>query len=274
MVLELRRDRLNVNAQPAARDLTLLDELLHYPLRHVYRNSETDTHEPAGAGCDRGVYADNFAVEVHQGPAGIPGIDGGIGLDEVLVVRQAHVRPTARGNNARGHGILELERVPHGKYPLADLDPIGVPQLRRREVLTFDLYHGEVRARVRSYDLGFVFVTFARRNRYFVGALDDVVVREYVAILAQDDARARTLAGILLAFGPFEGLSERALAEEIEGESERRVRRFRTFFYRVGNSYVDYGRRNLLDYLGEPLAYAPQSLEVAGGLRRGPAPGR
>jgi hypothetical protein len=40
---------------------------------------------------DAGVDADQFSARVDEGAAGISRIDGGVGLNEILVLREAHV---------------------------------------------------------------------------------------------------------------------------------------------------------------------------------------
>ncbi len=44
---------------------------------------------------DGGVDADQFAAIVHQRAAGIAGVDGGVGLDEVFVLLDSEIGPAA-----------------------------------------------------------------------------------------------------------------------------------------------------------------------------------
>ena len=53
--------------------------------RQVDRDGEADAHRAAAADEDEGVDPDHLAVRVHQRAAAVAGVDGGVGLDHVLV---------------------------------------------------------------------------------------------------------------------------------------------------------------------------------------------
>src|SRR5207253_2285186 len=70
-----RRYRLNHDAEPAAHNLSLLDDPLHHLARHVDGYSEANPLVAAAARQDGGVDADQGAPNVHQGAAGVTGVD-------------------------------------------------------------------------------------------------------------------------------------------------------------------------------------------------------
>src|SRR5690606_9757639 len=80
-----RGEVLHRDAQHAAPHFAILDELIHHLARHVGRNGEADADVAAGRSEDGGVDADQLPAEVDQRAARVAGVDGGIGLDEVLV---------------------------------------------------------------------------------------------------------------------------------------------------------------------------------------------
>ena len=75
-----------------------------------------------------------------SGPPELPGIDGGVGLDEVLdaalaPARQPGQRPALGAHDAGGDGEGEplAERVADGQHPLADPGVVAVAQGHRRQ---------------------------------------------------------------------------------------------------------------------------------------------
>jgi len=90
----------------------------------------------------------------------------------------------------------EPERVPDGDGYMADLDAVGVAQLRDGQLfLALHLHDGHVRHGVvadeRAVELGAV----EHADHHAVRVLDDVVVRENVPRSVHDDARAHPLHG-------------------------------------------------------------------------------
>src|SRR5262249_29849364 len=129
---ELGRERLDRHAEPAARHLALGGELGVDALGHVHGNREADTDIAPRAGEDRAVDADDLAAHVHGGATAVPRIDRGVGLEE-SVERALSDGAALRTDDARRHGLLEPERRSDREHPVADLDLVGVTQVRRRE---------------------------------------------------------------------------------------------------------------------------------------------
>ena len=88
---QVRGQVLDRHAQPAAHHLAVLEQALHDRPGHVGGDGEADALVAAGAREDRGVDADQLAVHVDQRAARVAGVDRRVGLDEVLVVGDAHV---------------------------------------------------------------------------------------------------------------------------------------------------------------------------------------
>src|ERR1700741_2641709 len=84
---EVRCDFLNPYANVSAHHFPVLQNLIHHMLGHVDGNGEADTLITARAsGKNRGVDSDQLATNIQQCASGVPGIDGGVGLNEILVV--------------------------------------------------------------------------------------------------------------------------------------------------------------------------------------------
>lgn len=60
--------------------LTLLLQLIGHPAGQVDRDGKTKASPRARA--NQGIDPNHLAITVHQGPAGITGVDGGVGLNQ------------------------------------------------------------------------------------------------------------------------------------------------------------------------------------------------
>ena len=76
----------------------------------------------------------DLAAEVEQRPAGIAAIDGGVGLD-VVVVRARIDVAVARRDDAGGDRAAEAERIADGDHPFAEPQLVGIAELHRLERL-------------------------------------------------------------------------------------------------------------------------------------------
>ena len=129
---QVRRDLLDGHAQPPADDLSHLDEALGDGFGERDRHGEPDAFVAARAGEDRGVDADELPFEVHQRAAGVPRIDGRIGLDEVLVVRDAHIAAPQGADDPHRHGLRQPEGTPDCQDDVADLQLVVIAPLEVR----------------------------------------------------------------------------------------------------------------------------------------------
>ena len=96
-------------------------------------NGKADTLISAAAAVadDSGVDADEFAAGVHQRAAGISGIDGGIGLNEVLVVvRALDVESPAAGGADDAHRdcLADPEWITNCEHDVTDTQLGGIPE--------------------------------------------------------------------------------------------------------------------------------------------------
>ena len=87
----------------------------------VAGDREPDALVAAALGEDRGVDADQLGAAVNQCATGVAGVDRRIGLDEVFVQRDAHVRAAERAHDAERHRLAQRKRTAHGHHPFGDL---------------------------------------------------------------------------------------------------------------------------------------------------------
>ena len=132
------------------------------------------------------------AVEVEQCAAGVAGVDGAVGLDEV------HGRAGGEGDGAvkcadnagRERERQFAERVADGDDSIANVQCIGVAQNDRGQIRRVDLQNGDVVALVVADERRVIARAVIGRDRDGVGAFNHVIVGEDVAVLRQDEAGA------------------------------------------------------------------------------------
>ena len=123
--------------------------------------------------------------------AGVAGVDGRVGLDEVVRAGWRHQWLTSAtidgaveaAHDARRDDARELaQRVAHGDGQLADLEGGRVAQLRGRQAGGLDLDEGEVGVGVDARDGALEAAAVREHDADRVGVLDDVVVGEDEAV--------------------------------------------------------------------------------------------
>jgi hypothetical protein len=112
----------------AAHHVAVRGELRSHVAQLLDGNGETD---PLARGVHGGVDADHGAPRVEQGPTRIAGVDGGVGLDEIVVPRspaRVHVPPSFEADDPGGHRTGEPEGISDGDHPLAHFDALALAQ--------------------------------------------------------------------------------------------------------------------------------------------------
>ena len=261
-----------MNAEPTAPRLPELLELVDHEDRAVGGNGETDADRSARRRNDSRVHADDFAVHIEQRTAGIPAIDGGVGLQEVVVGAGVDVAP-GRGDDADAHAAAEAERVADRHHPVAHAHLAGIAERHGLErFLRLDLQECQVGLGVVPQDLGdFQARAVGEVDKDLVGALDDVVVGNHEPGRIDDEARAertylarQTVAALFVEEIVEELLEGRALGARPAGSAVGRCA--------VGRCFERLGRGNVDDGILETLGDVGHRIGAAGlAWRRGKA---
>ena len=192
-------DRPDGDAHHGPLHVPALDQLLHHRAGEVDGNGEAVPGVEPGLARDRRVDADHLSTHVHERPARVAGVDGRVGLDEVLngVARllQAAQQPSlgAHDPGRDREGEVLTERIADREHPLPDADGVGVPELRRGQAVGVDLDDGDVGAGVGPHDPRRELPLVEELHRDAIGARHHVVVGQDVAVRRDDEARARAL---------------------------------------------------------------------------------
>src|SRR5262249_49753940 len=86
---KVRRQILELNSEERARHGAVILKLVHDLTNHVDGNGESYSLIAAGLGKDGGIDTDQLTLDVDQRASRVSGIDGGVGLNEVLIVFNA-----------------------------------------------------------------------------------------------------------------------------------------------------------------------------------------
>ena len=124
--------RIEPHAQIGPDDRAAFDELVGDDHHHVDGNREADAFVAAAGAGDGRVDADHFAAQVEQRAAAVAGIDGGVGLQEVLilhaVVAQLQVAAALGADDAVGDGVAQAEGAADGQHEVADVELAGIAE--------------------------------------------------------------------------------------------------------------------------------------------------
>ncbi len=209
----------------------------HHSPQRGRGHSEADALGPL---LDGRIDADNLAARVQKRPAGVAGIDGRIGLDDVedVVATVGFQRPAEGTDHSRRQRPVEAERVADGDGPLADAYIIsgGHGQRLHRRRAGIDVQHGQVVAWVYAHHLGLHLPVIGEDDFDFVGIGDDVVVGHNVAGVVPYEAGASALAR--------HGAEEEVHRHDFRGDMD----------HRRPDALVEVGHQLLLDVDGPQVA--------------------
>lgn len=117
------------NTEPWTRDAAMaadcgIDDLAGI----IGRDSKADPFSTAAACIDRGIDADDAAIDIDERAAGITGINGSVGLDKEVKVGDIDGIAGDRGDDAIGYGLSESKGVAEGEHDIADLHGVGIAE--------------------------------------------------------------------------------------------------------------------------------------------------
>jgi hypothetical protein len=168
------------------------------------------------------VNADQLAVRVDESPAGVAGIDGGIGLNEIFIIFDIEAVATSRADDPHGGGLPHTEWIADRKSQVAHLNLGRVAHGDCGQVLRIDPDDSQIRLGVRADYLALEFPFVGKEHLDLSGALDHVIVSENVAIRPHNHARSKALFPLLPGLAkPMKLIAEELLEEGVVEELER-----------------------------------------------------
>ena len=229
--------RLHGDAQAPTPHLAVADELRHHRVREHGGHREADADVAARRADDRGVDADQLALQIDQRTARVPRIDRRIGLDEVLVALYRQAAAPQRGHDPGRGGLAQAERIADGHHEVPDLQCVRIAPLRFHQAVRLHPEDCNVGPRVRADQLRRQPPVVLERDLNLARILHHMGVRHHVAVLRIDDhARAR-------------GDLRLRLLRHAEEAPEEGIAHERVLFLRAHLQHGDvhHGRRHLLE---------------------------
>src|SRR5690606_3220238 len=151
--VERGRDVLNPDADPAASDLAVLEQLADDPLNHVARYREADADVAAGRREDGGIDSLQRAVHPDERASRVAGVDRRIRLDEILVTFDVDAAAAERAHDAGRRGLPDPERIADREHEVADGKILGIAECDLAQVVRFDPQQRNVGRRIAADDL-------------------------------------------------------------------------------------------------------------------------
>jgi hypothetical protein len=129
------------------------------------------------------------AVSIRERAAGVAGVEGGVGLDDVLDDASGRrERAPERRDHARRNRAGEAVGIPDRDDELTDAKALSVAELGRGEVARFGAQDGQVRERIGPGDLDLALAAVDEgRARPAVALRDDMRGSEHVTVGRDDD---------------------------------------------------------------------------------------
>src|SRR5215471_12060081 len=121
---------LNIDTQPASREMTVDLEVGQKVLHHVDWDREPDS---LGLTDDRGVHPHHFPAHVEERPTRVARVDQGIGLQKVVEHSNPDHPLLGRDDSLRD-GLLETKWIADRNHPVADIEFVGVAQITKWKV--------------------------------------------------------------------------------------------------------------------------------------------
>src|SRR5499427_3555480 len=187
-VRNIRGHRLYAYANPPAGHVAVILQLRHHHLCGVGWDIETDAHRAPRRRVDRGVDADDVAVDVEGRSAGVAFVDRGVDLDEVVIRTGPDVAAACR-NDAGRHRVAEAEWIADRNHPVASTR-FAIREFHERKVVAVNLDQGQVGVWINADDLGRQVSPIVGDHLDGLGIVDHVIVGHRVAIGRNEEARA------------------------------------------------------------------------------------
>ena len=199
---DLVGDLLDADAEPAAAKLAELPQLIDHAGHRLRGHRKADADRAAGRRDDQRVDADHFAVEIEQRPAGIAAVDGGVGLDVVVIGTRADIA-VARRDDAGGDRAAEAERIADRDHPFAEPQLVGIAELHRdQRLVRLEFQHRQIGLLVDADQLGLELAAVVHDDVDLVGIRDDVIVGHDDARGVDDEAGAERVGLVRLQSSP------------------------------------------------------------------------
>jgi hypothetical protein len=207
------RDRLHLDAEPAACHYAVFPELRDDHFHDRGRYVEADPNRAAGGRIDRSIYADDVAVAVEGRPARIALVDGGIDLDVTTIGTGVDVASLSR-DDAGCHRAAKAVGVTDRDNPIADARNLACEIDIGKIRLATDLDERKVSLRVGADHFRRIDAAVISRDLNRRGVIDNVIVGHGIAVGGNEEAGADAHDDLMAVELAARNVPEAILAEE------------------------------------------------------------
>src|SRR5439155_10999742 len=106
-------------ADVAANNATLFAQTLHHVASEIRRNGEANALASTASAENRGVNAQQPALGIDKRTAGVAHVNGRIGLDEILVIDDAHAAAADGTDDSHGDRLPQAEWIAECEHYVA-----------------------------------------------------------------------------------------------------------------------------------------------------------
>src|SRR6058998_312827 len=180
------------DAEPGPLNVSVFEDLVRDAERRVDRNRKPDT---LGERNGRRVDRHDASLQIDERTPAVPRIHRGVRLDHGKAVPRTERQVAAQRTDYAGgdrRSARKAERVPNRQHGLADLELVGVRELRRVEVFPVDLDDRNVRLIVSADDGPAEDAAVREGHDHLARSVDHVMGREDVALTIEEDSGAET----------------------------------------------------------------------------------
>ena len=173
--------------------------MLHQVVHHPHHQVDGDGESHAGVGArkpvsgDGGIDPNKFPCQVYQRAPAVAGVDGRIGLNEILirpVTAEIQDVATALGTHDPGrHRMIQAlaKWAAHSQDPLPDPQLVRIADLGRLEAIGLDPDHRQIGGRIKGHYFAGNFPPVKQLHPNFLGVLDHVIIGYYISFVRIDD---------------------------------------------------------------------------------------
>ena len=157
---------------------------------HVNRDSEPDADTSSGPGENSSIDSDHLSSAVQERPPAVPRINGGIGLDEILVWPGPDMSVLG-ADNANCYSVIKAKGVSHGNDPVAYFKFVGIAHGERAELLIcFYTDKGQIGFGITAYDFCTEAPAACQLDVDFIGLLHNMIIGQNETIFINNKSRS------------------------------------------------------------------------------------
>src|SRR4029077_18827690 len=137
-VCDFRSEGLHPGADVPAHDATFSTQALHYLTRQICWNSKADSLVSAAAGEDRGIDAEQPALDVNERATRVAHVNSCVGLNKILVINNSHAATANRADDPHCDRLPKPKGIANRQHNVACSRFVAVSKVDGRQIVLVD----------------------------------------------------------------------------------------------------------------------------------------